>query len=54
MKVTITVQEAIMLDAYKAMRVAAKAEGVSQDKKTYICSSLFKKSMEILDKLETN
>lgn len=52
MKTTISVEEAIMLEAYKKMREVSKKEDLSNKSKAYIASKVFFKSLDIIDQLE--
>lgn len=51
MKIIATVEESVMVEAYKAMRKIAKTKGVSEDKRSEYMTKVFSESMEVLDKL---
>ena len=51
MKIVATVEESIMVEAYKSMRKVAKAKGATEDKKSEAMTKIFRDSMEVLDKL---
>lgn len=52
MVIKVTTEEALMIEAYKAMRKAVKTKGVSQEKKSDAISQIFKESMQMLDTLQ--
>lgn len=51
MKIIATVEESVMVEAYKAMRKIAKAKEVSEKKRSDAMTKVFCESMEVLDKL---
>ena len=51
MKIVATVEESLMIEAYKAMRKVVKTKGVDSDKKSKAIPEIFQQSMDILDKL---